>query len=223
MFEKYTEKARRVIFFARYEASQLGGNAIEPEHILLGIVREDPGIFTQAFPDRANEVGEIRKAVESRVPQQEKVSQSVDLPLSQVAKAALSRGSDARDRLTSPYIGTGHLLLGIIGEGQSVGSEVLLKRGYTVELLEQLVKSGAVTRQVTRPETPAARIVSQLTALVGVLERRGVITREEFIEELADRYILPDLHATLNALLALLGRKGLINETDRRGIMGLKE
>jgi hypothetical protein len=50
-----------------------------------------------------------------------------------------------------------------------------------------------------------------------------VITREEFIEELAGRYILPDLHATLNALLALLARKGLINENDRRGIMGLHE
>ncbi len=51
MFERYTEKARRVIFFARYEASQFGAQAIEPEHILLGLMREDK-VLTSRFIDR---------------------------------------------------------------------------------------------------------------------------------------------------------------------------
>jgi len=223
MFERYTEKARRVIFFARYEASQLGGSAIEPEHILLGLVRDDPAIFRQVFPDSPNEAAEIRTSIESRVPPQERVSQSVDLPLSKSAKDALNRAAGQSDRLESRYVGTGHLLLGIIDEGQSVAARVLLERGYTADLIEPLVKSEAVTRQVARPETAAVQVVNQLTKLMGVLERKGIVTREEFIEELAGRYILPDLHATLNALLALLARKGLINENDRREIVGLKE
>jgi ATP-dependent Clp protease ATP-binding subunit ClpA len=223
MFERYTEKARRVIFFARYEASLSGSTAIEPEHVLLGLLREDPALFQELRPDSPGEVAEIRKSVESRFPPpREKVGPSIDLPLSSGAKEALRLAGSERPECQN--VGTGHLLLGIILQGKSVAAEVLLARGYSAEALELIVKAGgSATPQSVKPETPAARIVSQLTALVGVLEHRGVITREEFIEELAGRYILPDLHATLNALLALLARKGLINENDRRGIMGLNE
>jgi ATP-dependent Clp protease ATP-binding subunit ClpA len=223
MFERYTEKARRVIFFARYEASLSGSTAIEPEHILLGLLREDPALFQELRPDSPGEVAEIRKSVESRFPPpREKVGPSIDLPLSIGAKETLRLAGSERPE--SQNVGTGHLLLGIILQGKSVAAEVLLARGYSAEAIELIVKAGgSATPQSVKPETPAARIVSQLTALVGVLEHRGVITREEFIEELAGRYILPDLHATLNALLALLARKGLINENDRRGIMGLNE
>jgi len=56
-----------------------------------------------------------------------------------------------------------------------------------------------------------------------VLVRQGGFTREEFVEELAGRYILPDLHATLQSLLGLLSRKGVINENDTREIMGLMQ
>jgi ATP-dependent Clp protease ATP-binding subunit ClpA len=225
MFERYTEKARRVIFFARYEASLSGSTAIEPGHLLLGLLREDPALFQQLRPDSPGEVAEIRKSVESRFPPpKEKVGPSVDLPLSPSAKRVLDRAKQESDRLDSQNVGTGHLLLGIMLEGKSTAAEVLLEMGYRAESIELTVKAGGgATPQSVKPETPAARIVSQLTALVGVLEHRGVITREEFIEELAGRYILPDLHATLNALLALLARKGLINENDRRGIMGLNE
>ncbi|MFX4485953.1 Clp protease N-terminal domain-containing protein, partial [Acinetobacter baumannii] len=81
MFERYTEKARRVIFFARYEAAQFGAPAIEPEHLLLGLLREDKGL-TQRFLARSQmSVEAIRRDIEARTMMREKISTSVELPL----------------------------------------------------------------------------------------------------------------------------------------------
>ena len=66
MFEKYTEKARRVIFFARYEASQLGSRCIETEHILLGLLREDKALTSRFFPRADTTIDGIRKEIEGR-------------------------------------------------------------------------------------------------------------------------------------------------------------
>ena len=64
MFERYTEKARRVIFFARYEASQFGAPAIEPEHLLLGLMREDKTLTGRFFPRAQISIESIRKEIE---------------------------------------------------------------------------------------------------------------------------------------------------------------
>jgi len=66
MFERYTERARRVIFFARYEASQYGSPYIETEHLLLGLLREDRAL-TKWFPDQSNVEPEIRAEIEKRI------------------------------------------------------------------------------------------------------------------------------------------------------------
>lgn len=80
MFERYTEKSRRVIFFARYEASQFGSPYIETEHLLLGLLREDKALTNRFLHGRSAEA--IRKEVEQQTIVREKVSTSVDLPLS---------------------------------------------------------------------------------------------------------------------------------------------
>src|SRR5262249_41259506 len=89
VFERYTEKARRVIFFARYEASQFGSLSIEPEHILLGLLREDTQLVQHLFPNLPAAVQSIRKEIEQRIQEGEKVPASVDLPLSPQARRAL--------------------------------------------------------------------------------------------------------------------------------------
>ncbi len=81
MFERYTEKARRVIFFARYEASQFGAPAIEPEHLLLGLMREDKTLTGRFFPRAQVSIESIRKEIEGRTLRREKISTSVELPL----------------------------------------------------------------------------------------------------------------------------------------------
>ena len=76
MFERYTEKARRVIFFARYEASQFGAAQIEAEHILLGLIREDKHLTTRFFSRSQGTVESIRKEIEGRTILRERISTS---------------------------------------------------------------------------------------------------------------------------------------------------
>jgi ATP-dependent Clp protease ATP-binding subunit ClpC len=85
MFERYTEKARRVIFFARHEASQFGSPSIETEHLLLGLLHEDKGMNRRLLrSDKAED--EIRKQIEGHTTIREKISTSVDMPLSDQCK-----------------------------------------------------------------------------------------------------------------------------------------
>ena len=109
MFGRYMEKARRVIFFTRYEASQFGSLLIEPEHLLLGVLREDTR-FARTLPTGA--VESTRKRVEELTPPREKVTTSVDLPLSNSAKRVLVYAEDEADRLHHRHIACEHMVLG---------------------------------------------------------------------------------------------------------------
>ncbi|MGH9340133.1 MAG: ATP-dependent Clp protease ATP-binding subunit [Acidobacteriota bacterium] len=129
MFEKYTEKARRVIFFARYEASQLGSRSIETEHILLGLLREDKALTSRFFPRAEATLENIRKQIEGRGVVREKVSTSVELPLSDESKRVLTHAAEEADRLLNNYIGTEHILLGLLREEKSVAAGILYEKG----------------------------------------------------------------------------------------------
>ena len=116
MFERYTERARRVLFFARYEASQLGSISIETEHLLLGLIREGKGLTSRIFARSHLSLENIRKEIEGRTVFREKVSTSVEIPFSAETKRVLQFAAEEADRLLHNYIGTEHLLLGILRE-----------------------------------------------------------------------------------------------------------
>src|ERR1700749_3026185 len=105
MFERYTEKARRVIFFARYEASQFGSPYIETEYLLLGLLREDKAL-TNRFMRSPSTVESIRREIEKHTTIREKISTSVDLPLSDECKRVLSYAAEEAERLGHKQIGT---------------------------------------------------------------------------------------------------------------------
>src|SRR6476661_3852140 len=128
MFERYTEKARRVIFFARYEASQFGSPYIETEHLLLGLLREDKALTNRFLRSHAS-VESIRKQIEGHTTIREKVSTSVDLPLSNECKRVLAYAAEEAERLGHKHIGTEHLLLGLLREEKCFASEILQERG----------------------------------------------------------------------------------------------
>ncbi len=128
MFERYTEKARRVIFFARYEASQFGSPYIETEHLLLGLLREDKVFSNRLLRSHAS-VESIRKQIEGHTTIQEKVSTSVDLPLSNESKRVLAYAAEEAERLSNKHIGTEHLLLGMLREQKCFAAEILNERG----------------------------------------------------------------------------------------------
>jgi ATP-dependent Clp protease ATP-binding subunit ClpC len=137
MFERYTERARRVIFFARYEASQLGSGAIETEHILLGLLREGKGLTSRIFSKGHLAMDQIRKEVEGRSPYREKVSTSVDLPISVESKRVLGHAAEEAERMLHNYIGTEHILLGLLREEQSVAAAILADRGLRLPAVRE--------------------------------------------------------------------------------------
>src|SRR5437667_5278894 len=98
MFERYTERARRVIFFARYEASMYGSTTIETEHLLLGMMREDPNLTTR-FLRGSGTVESIRGEIEARITVKPKVSTSIDLPLTIEGKRILAYAVEEAERL----------------------------------------------------------------------------------------------------------------------------
>ncbi|GAA3768386.1 ATP-dependent Clp protease ATP-binding subunit [Terriglobus aquaticus] len=141
MFERYTEKARRVIFFARYEASQFGSPYIETEHLLLGLLREDKALTNRFLRSHAS-VESIRKQIEGHTTIREKVSTSVDLPLSNECKRVLAYAAEEAERLSHKHIGTEHLLLGLLREEKCFAAEILMERGLRLpQIREELQRS----------------------------------------------------------------------------------
>jgi ATP-dependent Clp protease ATP-binding subunit ClpC len=196
MFEKYTEKARRVIFFARYEASQFGSQAIEAEHVLLGLLREDKQLTQRYFQTPIRTVDSIRKEISDRIPQRDTVPASVDLPLSPSAKRVLSMAAEESERLGHRHIGTEHLLLGILREGKSFAAQILDERGLrlsrvredieTFQEAEQEAAEGVLHLDLeARPELPDVKNVYLgrcFTRLLDLLVSKGVITEDEKLQ-----------------------------------------
>jgi len=136
MFERYTERARRVIFFARYEASQFGSMTIETEHLLLGLVREDRNLIERFLRNHfSKEI--IRKDIESRTPIREKVSTAIDLPVSDECKRILAYAAEEAERLNHRHIGTEHLLLGILREEKCMAAKILHEHGLRLEAIRE--------------------------------------------------------------------------------------
>ncbi len=179
MFERYTERARRVLFFARYEASQLGSISIETEHLLLGLIREGKGLTSRIFARSHLSLENIRKEIEGRTVFREKVSTSVEIPFSAETKRVLQFAAEEADRLLHNYIGTEHLLLGILREERSVAASILMEKGMRlnavrediVQLLNEKttltrVKETPLLAEFSRDLTESA-MKNQLDPLVG--------------------------------------------------------
>jgi ATP-dependent Clp protease ATP-binding subunit ClpA len=131
MFERYTERARRVVFFARYEASEFGSPKIEAEFLLLGLLRECKDFVARELKPDAAEA--IRREIQDREPRRPKISTSVDLPLSAESKQVLAFAADEAERLDHKYIGSEHILLGLLREQGSFSADLLGRNGLTIE------------------------------------------------------------------------------------------
>jgi hypothetical protein len=130
MFERYTEKARRVIFFARYEASKFGTPRIETEHLLLGLLREDHALRNRFLPS-LDSVESIRQRVRAVAQVRPKISTSVDLLLSDESQRVLAYAAEEAARLNQKHIGTEHLLLGLLREKNFLAATLLREQGIS--------------------------------------------------------------------------------------------
>ena len=147
MFERYTEQARRVIFFARYFASQYGSPYIETEHLLLGLLREDRALVKQ-FLGQSNAASEIRAEIERHITRRERISTSIEVPLTSDSKKILNFAAEEAERLAQRHVGTEHLLLGILRVHGSLAAQILSARGLKPEAIREQLANAPGTRTV---------------------------------------------------------------------------
>lgn len=136
MFERYTEKARRVIFFARWEASQYGSPYIETEHILLGLLREDRALVAKSLGGAKAEP-EIRAAIERQIFRRDRFDTSVEVPLTAESTKILNFAAEEAERLGHRHVGTEHMLLGMLRVEGSLAEQILKERGLELEILRK--------------------------------------------------------------------------------------
>jgi uncharacterized protein (TIGR03435 family) len=159
MFNRFTLRALRVLFYARSDVSQLGSSAVEPEHILLGVLDEGKGLGSRILARTGGALDDFRSDLVGRLTVREKVPESDEIPFSPASERALQYAAEEADRLLHSYIGTEHLLLGLLREERSVAAEVLAARGLTIESLREaivdLLSSGEQPEPPAPPSTPA--------------------------------------------------------------------
>jgi len=146
MFERYTEKARRTIFFARYEASQFGSPCIETEYLLLGLLREDKALANR-FLRSHTAVESIRKQIEAHTVTREKVPTSMDLPLSHECRRVLAYAAEESERLNHQHIGTDHLLLALLRAEECFAAQLLREQGLTLNSVRDEVQQSEAVAQ----------------------------------------------------------------------------
>jgi hypothetical protein len=137
MFERYTQEARQIIFYARFEAGNLASGYIETEHLLLALLQRSKLLWT-VLP--AGAADQIRKRIEAAVPKNaERIATSVDLPLAADAKCVLAYAAAEAERLAHGEINSGHLVLGLLRVESCPAAALLNEQGISVESFRQLV------------------------------------------------------------------------------------
>jgi ATP-dependent Clp protease ATP-binding subunit ClpC len=157
MFERYTEKARRSIFFARYEASKYGSEIIETEHLLLGLIRENKQLY-RWLPKSSPE--QIRRRIDECTAKQPPTEISVDLPLSSTTKHALKHAANEADLLSHKHIGAEHLFLGLLHEPTCFAAQLMVEAGADAEKIRSQIaevieqQQGFPGRRLLNPAAP---------------------------------------------------------------------
>jgi ATP-dependent Clp protease ATP-binding subunit ClpC len=138
VFERFTDRARRVVVLAQEEARMLNHNYIGTEHILLGLVRERDGVAAKALDSLNIRLDAVRREVEEIIGQGQAVSRG-HIPFTPRAKKVLELSLREALQLGHNYIGTEHILLGLIREGEGVAAQVLQKLGADLNRVRQAV------------------------------------------------------------------------------------
>ena len=138
MFERFTDRARRVVVLAQEEAKQLNHNYIGTEHILLGLIREGDGIAAKALAELSISIDNVREQVQEIIGQGQ-TAPTGHIPFTPRAKKVLELSLREALQLGHNYIGTEHILLGLIREGEGVAAQVLVKLGADLTRVRQTV------------------------------------------------------------------------------------
>ncbi|MFB3091880.1 MAG: ATP-dependent Clp protease ATP-binding subunit, partial [Dehalococcoidia bacterium] len=166
-FEKFSERARRVLTLAQEEAQRFNHNYIGTEHILLGLVRETEGVVARVLINLGIDLNKVRAAVEFIIGRGEKPVQG-EIGLTPRAKKVIELAVDEARRMNHSYIGTEHLLVGLLREGEGVASGVLESLGVTLE------KVRAETNRVLSQNAPSGAQGSRTSTRTPTLDQLGI-------------------------------------------------
>lgn len=213
MWQRFTERARKVVFYAQEEARRFGENWVGDEHLLLGLVREADSVAARVLARMSVDIGRIRSEIEKRLPRG-KEARFEDMTLTPIAKRVIDLAYDEAARLNNDYIGTEHLLLGLIREREGMAATVLSQVGVDLDRARQTVievhQGTTTTPQAGRrflsentegrhaqvaDRSKSALIVVDIqdTFLAPIEEKAYVIQRSCFLIEMAKLLNIPVL------------------------------
>ena len=187
MFEKYNEKARRALFFARYEASKLGSRVIESEHILLGILREGEDTVSELFRRMDVKPEAVRKEIEGERVFVERISSTAELPLSEESKKVLAYASHEAESMLHSAVGSEHLLIGLLRVEGCVAMRTLTRSGMDLYNVREEVLSIAKEQEASqqKKELPfLAEYARDLTYLAAQGSFDPLIGRNQELERI---------------------------------------
>ncbi|MDP6783395.1 MAG: Clp protease N-terminal domain-containing protein, partial [Dehalococcoidia bacterium] len=174
-FERFSDRARRVLSLAQEEAQRFNHNYIGTEHILLGLVREGEGVAARVLSNLGVDLHKVRAAVEFIIGRGEKPPTG-EIGLTPRAKRVIELSVDEARQLTHNYIGTEHLLLGLLREGEGVAAGVLESLGMNLDKVRsevnRILQSPTSPQPLSRPSTKTPTL-DQLGMDLTALARSG--------------------------------------------------
>src|SRR5882757_2445023 len=207
MFERFTDRARRVVVLAQEEARMLNHNYIGTEHILLGLIHEGEGVAAKALESLGISLDAVRQQVEEIIGQGQQAP-SGHIPFTPRAKKVLELSLREALQLGDNYIGTEHILLGLIREGDGVAAQVLVRLGAELNRVRQQViqlisgQQPQPGRQPQREGATAAEVQARLDVVEGRLaaveQRVGTGPDTSDLDEQIDR-VRGERHAAADA------------------------
>ncbi len=189
-FERFTERAKKVLTLAQEEAERSHHSYIGTEHLLLALLREDEGLASKVLHNLGVEIGKVRQTIESLLGRNERIIVQQIIPTSRVKKVIEISFEEAR-RMGHNYVGTEHLLLGLLREGEGIAAHVLEDLGATMDRvqaeIERLLRDSIVENIEPPPKKPSKtplldQFGRDLTELARKSQLDPVIGRQNEIE-----------------------------------------
>jgi ATP-dependent Clp protease ATP-binding subunit ClpC len=211
MFERFSERARRAVFFARYKASEYGNPVIGTEHLLLGMLREDRGLLA-SLPGRFDAVDDIRTEIARGLTQSERIPTSVEMPLSAESKKALNFAIAAADSLAQRPVDIAHMLVGLLQVESSVAARILKARGLQPgPLLERIAQSPGGSQVYVKSASGGNLTLGSFLSGLQSLNAQVLLCFFAETAELTDsagkRWIHPEIRKEFETLFAPYAKK----------------
>ncbi|HET9014327.1 MAG TPA: Clp protease N-terminal domain-containing protein [Thermomicrobiaceae bacterium] len=199
-FLRFTERARKVLTYAQVEAHHLKHGYVGTEHLLLGLVREGDGVAARALADVGVDLPRARRALDDLVGRGDTMFVG-ELALTPHARTAIELAVKEARKRDHHFVGTEHLLLALVREGDGIAADVLRSLGVDLELLRSRVDERMAVRPSESPERPAVVEPAQIHTLMGALAH-ALRTRPDLAGDAETRRRAGDLHALLGEWLA---------------------